>query len=57
MIIRYAIEKEIEVPDNYTDLMIDDEIQIIQEKENGLDSMWEHKEQLDKENCGLFYLE
>lgn len=38
---RYAIEKEIEVPDNYSDIMIDD---IIKEKfktEGGFDYIWQ----------------
>lgn len=41
MRIRYAIEKEIEVPDNYSDIMIDD---IIEEKfkaEGGFDYIWQ----------------
>lgn len=41
MKIRYAIEKEIEVPDNYSDEMIDD---IIKEKglsEGGLSWIWQ----------------
>ena len=40
MKIKYAIEKEIEVPDNYSDIMIDD---IIKEKfkaEGGFDYIW-----------------
>ena len=40
MKIRYTVEKEIEVPDNYSDIMIDD---IIKEKfkaEGGFDYIW-----------------
>ena len=42
---RYAIEKEIEVPDNYSDTMIDD---IIKEKfkaEDGLDYIWQDEDE------------
>ena len=38
---RYTVEKEIEVPDNYSDIMIDD---IIKEKfkaEGGFDYIWQ----------------
>lgn len=45
MKIRYAIEKEIEVPDNYSDTMIDD---IIKEKfkaEDGLDYIWQDEDE------------
>lgn len=45
MKIRYAIEKEIEVPDNYSNTMIDD---IIKEKlkvEGGFDYIWQEKDE------------
>lgn len=45
MKIRYAIEKEIEVPDNYSDTMVDD---IIKEKfkaEDGLDYIWQDEDE------------
>lgn len=45
MKIRYAIEKEIEVPDNYSNIMIDD---IIKEKlkvEGGFDYIWQEKDE------------
>lgn len=45
MRIRYAIEKEIEVPDNYSNTMIDD---IIKEKlkvEGGFDYIWQEKDE------------
>lgn len=45
MRIRYAIEKEIEVPDNYCDTMIDD---IIKEKcifEEGLNYIWQDEDE------------
>lgn len=45
MKIRYAIEKEIEVPDNYSDTMIDD---ILKEKcrdEEGFSWIWQDEDE------------
>ena len=45
MKIRYAIEKEIEVPDNYSDTMIDD---ILKEKcraEEGFGWIWQDEDE------------
>ena len=41
MKIRYAIEKEIEVPDDYSDEMIDDVIKEKCEEEKGFDYLWQ----------------
>lgn len=41
MKIRYAIEKEIEVPDDYTDEMIDDVIKAKCDEEKGFDYLWQ----------------
>lgn len=40
MRIRYAIEKEIEVPDNLTAMEIDDFISQKSKEENGFDYQW-----------------
>lgn len=50
MTIRYAIEKEIEVPDNCSDDEIEQIIQSQCEDENGLDYLWEKAD----ESFGLF---
>ena len=41
MKIRYAIEKEIEVPDDYSDEMIDDVIKAKCDEEKGFDYLWQ----------------
>ena len=41
MKIRYAIEKEIEVPDDYSDEMINDVIKEKCEEEKGFDFIWQ----------------
>lgn len=41
MKIRYAIEKEIEVPDDYSDEMIGDVIKVKCEEEKGFDFIWQ----------------
>ena len=41
MKIRYAIEKEIEVPDDYSDEMIDNVIKAKCEEEKGFDYLWQ----------------
>ena len=41
MKIRYAIEKEIEVPDDYSDEMIDNVIKAKCEEEKGFDCLWQ----------------
>lgn len=40
MRIRYAIEKEIEIPDNLTAMEVDDIISQKSEEENGFDYQW-----------------
>ena len=41
MKIRYAIEKEIEIPDDYSDEMIDDAIKAKCKEEKGYDYIWQ----------------
>ena len=41
MKIRYAIEKEIEVPDDYLDEMLDDTIKAKCDEEKGFDYLWQ----------------
>ena len=41
MKIRYAIEKEIEIPDDYSDEMIDNVIKEKCEEEKGFDYIWQ----------------
>lgn len=55
MRIRYAIEKEIEIPDNLTAMDIDDIISQKCEGENGLDYQWMSTSEIN-EQCltGLF---
>ena len=50
MIIKYAIEKEIEVSDNCSDDEIEQIIKSQCEDENGLDYLWERAD----ESFGLF---
>ena len=47
MKIRYAIEKEIEVPDDYTNKMIDNIIKSKCEEEKGLDCIWQYSDELN----------
>lgn len=50
MKIRYAIEKEVEVPDNFSEDMIDETIKTKCEEEQGFDYVW----QTADEPGGLF---
>jgi len=50
MIIKYAIEKEIEIPDNCSDDEIEQIVKLQCEDENGLDYLWERAD----ESFGLF---
>lgn len=55
MRIRYAIEKEIEVPDNLTAMDIDDIISQKCEGENGFDYQWLSLKDINDQNLtGLF---
>lgn len=45
MKIRYAIEKEIEVPDDYSDEIIDDVIKAKCEEEKGFDCIWQEADE------------
>ena len=45
MKIRYAIEKEIEVPDNYSDTMIDDIIKEKTKAEEGFSYIWQDEDE------------
>lgn len=45
MKIRYAIEKEIEVPDNYSDTMIDDIIKEKAKAEEGFSYIWQDEDE------------
>lgn len=51
MKIKYAIEKEIEVPDDYSDEMIDDVIKAKCEEEKGFDCIWQKTD----EPCDLLW--
>ena len=55
MKIRYAIEKEIEVPDNLTAMDVDDIISQKCKEENGFDYQWIHTSEINKQHLtGLF---
>lgn len=55
MRIRYAIEKEIEVPDNLTAMDIDDIISQKCEGENGFDYQWMSTSEINEQHLtGLF---
>lgn len=55
MRIRYAIEKEIEVPDNLTALEVDDIISQKSKEENGFDYQWISTSEINEEHLtGLF---
>lgn len=55
MRIRYAIEKEIEVPDNLTAMDIDDIISQKCEEENGFDYQWMSTSEINEQRLtGLF---
>ena len=55
MKIRYAIEKEIELPDNLKTTEVDDIILNKCEEENGLDYQWMYKKDIDEQHLtGLF---
>lgn len=45
MKIRYAIEKEIEVPDNYSDTMIDDMLKEKCQTEEGFGWIWQDEDE------------
>ena len=47
MKIRYAIEKEIVVPDDYSDEMIDDAIKAKCKEEKGYDYLWQDADELN----------
>ena len=52
MLIRYVIEKEIEVPDYYSDVEIEQVINSKCKEENGFDYLWEKL----GESPGLLYV-
>ena len=54
MKIRYAIEKEIEVPDDYPDEMIDNVIKEKCEEEKGFDYIWQDADELNDLFFGLW---
>ena len=55
MKIRYAIEKEIEVPDNLTAMDIDNIISQKCKEENGFDYQWIHTSEINEHHLtGLF---
>lgn len=55
MRIRYAIEKEIEVPDNLTAMEIDDIISQKSKEENGFDYQWISTSEINEQHLtGLF---
>ena len=55
MKIRYAIEKEIEVPDNLTAMDVDDIISQKCKEKNGFDYQWIHTSEINKQHLtGLF---
>ena len=55
MKVRYAIEKEIEMPDNKTDRMIQKIIENKCKEENGLDYLWMSKEDLKENNLNSLF--
>ena len=55
MKIRYAIEKEIEVPDNENDRMIQKIIENKCKEENGLDYLWMLEEDLKENNLNSLF--
>ena len=55
MKIRYAIEKEIEVPDNENDRMIQKIIENKCKEENGLDYLWMSEEDLKENNLNSLF--
>lgn len=55
MKVRYAIEKEIEVPDNETDRMIQKIIENKCKEENGLDYLWMSEEGLKENNLNSLF--
>ena len=55
MRIRYAIEKEIEVPDNLTAMEVDDIISQKSKEENGFDYQWISISEINEQHLtGLF---
>lgn len=55
MKIRYAIEKEIEVPDNLTAVDVDDIISQKCKEENGFEYQWMHTSEINEQRLtGLF---
>lgn len=53
--VRYAIEKEIEIPKNYNKEMIEKIIQKKMYKNNGIDTLWDTKDGLKELGLtGLF---
>ena len=55
MKVRYAIEKEIEVPDNENDRMIQKIIENKCKEENGLDYLWMSEEDLKENNLNSLF--
>ena len=55
MKVRYAIEKEIEVPNNENDRMIQKIIENKCKEENGLDYLWMSEEDLKENNLNSLF--
>ena len=55
MKVRYAIEKEIEVPDNENDRMIQKIIENKCKEKNGLDYLWMSEEDLKENNLNSLF--